>query len=300
MHPSFPKSLRIVIVLATTAALLAFPIPALGAKGVDLTADIDALIETVSPGGQTAYRASFDNTGTSTIAHLRFDGTLPGGTFVSATGPCGGGGSAVGCDFGNLASGESVTLIAFFTASSNGGVLTFNGAFSGDARQNNQGAAKDDTWQGSVKVTVDASGDFFGSWQRSHGKEVTFQTQTISGNNHQSTRVDVPAFVGDYPASIREVEDATTCGIDGVGQAVDLDIAGGEPIDLTVTLRLDAVAAEGRTPGSVSVLHDCEPVPSNCQKNAAPCYDASWERNGRDKILVIKIQLPSNGRLKLI
>ena len=300
MHPSFPKSLRTALVLTTTAALLAFPIPALGAKGVDLTADIEALIETVSPGGQVAYRATFDNTGTSTVAHLRFDGTLPGASFVSATGPCSGDGSAVGCDFGNLASGASVTLTAFFTAPSSDGMHTFEGAFSGDAGQGNGQAAKDDTWSKSVPVTVDASGDFFGSWQRSHGQSVTFQTQTISVNNHQSTGVVVPAFAGDYAATIREVEDTETCDIDGIGQAVDLDIANGEPIDLEVTLRLDAVAAEGRTPGSVGLLHDCQPVPSNCRKNAAPCYDASWERNGRDKILVIEVQLPSNGRLKLI
>lgn len=305
MHPSFPKSLRLVLVLATTAALLAFPASALGAKGANLTADFDALIGAVSPNGQMAFSASFDNPGPSTIAHLRFDGSVPGATFVSGTAPCMVNGAGVGCDLGNLAAGGSVKLTLLFNAPSSSGILAFNGAFSGDAGQDNLGAAKRDTWTDPtvVKVTVDGSGDFFGSWQRSHGGERTYQTAAVSVINHQSTQVKVPRFGEDYAASISETDDPTMCNgavINGVGQAVDLSIADGADVALEVTLRLDAVAAEGRAPGSIGLLHDCELVPADCRKNVAPCYDASWERNGRDKVLKVVVQLPSNGRLKII
>ncbi len=303
MHPSLPKS-RIVLALATTAALLASPMPSLGAKGAALTADFTALIGAVSPNGQMAFSASFENPGPSNIAHLRFDGSVPGATFVSGTAPCQANGPGVGCALGNLAAGRSVKLTLLFNAPSSSGILTLDGAFSGDAGQNNSGAAKRDTWTDPsvVNVTVNGSGDFFGSWQRSHGGQQTFQTSAISGNNHQSTRVVVPAVTGDYPATINEVIGDVTCGTSAVGQAVDLSIANGAPVEpyLQVTLRLDAVAAEGRTPSSIGLLHDCEPVPAGCRKSVAPCYDASWERNGRDKVLVIVVQLPSNGRLKII
>lgn len=302
MHPSFAKSLRMALVLATTAALLAFPISAFGAKGANLTADFDALIGAVSPNGQMAFRASFDNPGPSTIAHLRFDGSVPGATFVSGTAPCMVNGAGVGCDLGNLAAGGSVKLTLLFNAPSSSGILAFNGAFSGDAGQDNLGAAKRDTWTDPtvVNITVNGSGDFFGSWQRSHGGARTYQTAAVSGINHQSTQVKVPGFGEDYAASIEEFDDQGDCGIVGVGQAVDLSIADGADVALVVTLRLDAVAAEGRTPGSIGLLHDCEPIPSNCRKNVAPCYDASWERNGRDRVLKIVVQLPHNGRLKII
>lgn len=302
MHPSFAKSLRMALVLATTAALLAFPISAFGAKGANLTADFDALIGAVSPNGQMAFRASFDNPGPSTIAHLRFDGSVPGATFASGTAPCMVNGAGVGCDLGNLAAGGSVELTLLFNAPSSSGILAFNGAFSGDAAQDNLGAAKRDTWTDPtvVNVTVNGSGDFFGSWQRSHGGERTYQTAAVSGSNHQSTQVKVPGFGEDYAASIEEFDDQGDCGIVGVGQAVDLSIADGANVALVVTLRLDAVAAQGRAPGSIALLHDCEPVPADCRKNVAPCYDASWERNGRDKVLKIVVQLPHNGRLKII
>jgi len=214
-------------------------------------------------------------------------------------------GAGVGCDLGNLAAGGSVELTLLFNAPSSSGLLAFNGAFSGDAAQNNQGAAKRDTWTDPtvVNVTVNGSGDFFGSWQRSHGGERTLQTNAISGNNHQSTQVKVPGFGDDYAASISETDDPTMCNgalIDGVGQAVDLSIADGADVALQVTLRLDAVAAEGRAPRSIGLLHDCEPVPADCRENVAPCYDASWEGKGRSKVLKVVIQLPHNGRLKII
>ncbi|CAN5493347.1 hypothetical protein BH23CHL10_BH23CHL10_06910 [soil metagenome] len=312
MHPSFPKGLRLVLVLATTAALLAFPIPALGAKGAELTADVNAPITTVSTDGLMAFNATFTN-GNSTIAHLRFDGALRVGdtdtaaladaTFDEGTAPCDGGGATVQCDLGNLAGYATVSLTLYFIAPSSDGVLTFHGSFSGDAAQGKDGSAKVDTWSDRERVTVNGSGDFFGSWQRSHSGQQTLQTKAISGNNHQSTQVKVPGFGEDYAASISETDDPTTCNgsvIDGVGQAVDLSIADGADVALVVTLRLDAVAAQGQTPGSIGLLHDCDPIPSNCRKNAGFCYDASWERNGRDKVLKVVVQLPHNGRLKII
>jgi len=299
MHPSPRASLRMLLILATTFTLLALPFPALAAKGAALEADVNALISAVSPGQRMAFSAAFVNDGSSTITHLTFDGVAPGATFVSGTAPCEtGSGESVTCDVGTLPAGASVSMTFVFTAPASG-TASFTGTFSGDANLGNAGAAKVDTWSETAWLTVDGSGDYFGTWQPSHGG-ATHSTTAIGGTNHQSTTVVVPAYGSDYPAILREVDDTSSCGIDGVGQAVELSAANGAVVApyLTVTLRYDAVAAEGKSPGQIKMLHDCEPIPSDCRRSPTNCYTASWSGKGENRVLEVVVRLPHNGSIK--
>lgn len=299
MHPSPRTALRMLLVLATTFTLLAAPFPALAAKGAALKADVTSLIGAVSPGERMAFRAAFVNEGSSTITHLTFNGLAPGASFVSGTAPCEtGSGPSVTCDIGTLSSGASVSMTFVFTAPASG-TASFTGTFSGDAGQGNTGAAKVDTWAETAWVTVDGSGDFFGTWQGSHGG-ATHATTAIGGANHQSTTVVVPAYGADYPAILREVDDSSTCGVDGVGQSVELSAANGAVVApyLTVTLRYDSVAAEGRSPKQIKMLHDCELIPTDCRRSPTNCYTASWSGKGENRVLQVVVRLPHNGSIK--
>ena len=62
---------------------------------------------------------------------------------------------------------------------------------------------------------------------------------------------------------------------------------------LTVTMTYDRDAADGRTPGTVSVVHQrndgtCEFPPRDCDTNEGFCFDARWEGHGANIQLVIE------------
>ena len=90
------------------------------------------------------------------------------------------------------------------------------------------------------------------------------------------------------------------CGQKGIGQAVDMRFANGEPVDgyLTVTVKYDAETRGNRSPGNVQFVHegDCVPLVKGCL--TAGCFNAWWEGNGPNKLLVVEARLASNGRGK--
>jgi len=40
----------------------------------------------------------------------------------------------------------------------------------------------------------------------------------------------------------------------------------------------------------------CEFPPRDCEENEGFCFDASWLGSGQQRLLVIEMQLPTNGR----
>lgn len=299
---SLPHPMRMVLILATVMSLLAMPLPTLAVKGDGVEYDVRALITAVSPGQAIAYQATFKNDGSSTLANMRFDGEAPGATFISADGPCTGAGSSVGCDLGNLAAGVEVSLTFQFAAPTAAGAVALTGSFSSDARQTGPPSASRNVWSLTATTDVVDSPEFFGRWQPAHG---SLSFPTVGRSDLQLTNVSAPPVGFAYPATIRHTGDAVACGgIDqgGFGQTVDLSIADGKsPVNITITY--SAESAAGKSPGQVSVVHQrddgsCSFPPSNCKRNAGFCYDAGWSGGGPHKLLVVRVQLPNNGRVK--
>lgn len=146
-----------------------------------------------------------------------------------------------------------------------------------------------------------------GSWQPAHVTAVTFTTDGIGGDNGQSTTVDVPPVNVGYAATIAETGDAIVCnGIDvgGFGQTVDLSIANGQPVSphLTLTLKYAKSAIGWIDAHDVAFVHQaddgtCSYPPRGCNAgNDGFCYDAYWTGSGSCKTLIIRVDLPSNGR----
>jgi hypothetical protein len=297
-----PHPMRMMLILATVMSLLAMPLPTLAVKGDGVEYDVRALITAVSPGQAIAYQAFFKNEGSSALANMRFDGAAPGATFISADGPCTGTGSTVGCSLGNLAAGAEVTLTFQFAAPTAAGAVTLTGSFSADARQTGPPSASRNVWSLTADTAVLDSAEFFGRWQPAHG---SLSFPTVGRSDRQLTNVSAPPVGFAYPATIRHTDDAIVCdGIDqgGFGQTVDLSIADGKsPVNITITY--SAASAAGKSPGQVSVVHQrddgsCSFPPSNCKLNAGFCYDAGWSGGGPNKLLVIRVQLPHNGKAK--
>lgn len=292
--PIRARRLRAALVIVTLGAILAMPVHVFGAKGTAVSHDVSALIGAVSPGALMAFEATLANGGTSPITHFRFDGSVPGATFVSATAPCVGDGQTTSCELGTLAAGASVKLRFLYDAPTSAGVVTFSGAFSGDAQQGNTNAAKVDTWADTAAVTIDASPDFFGSWQQPHGAQ-TFPTIGLGGQ--QQSTVSVPPVGFGYAATLAHIDSAIHCGsltITGIGQTVELNIANGS---VPISGSISYPAGVGQ--GNVGFVHldnsgTCWFPPRNCAKNPGFCYDVE-RTNGRT---TLHYQLPSNGSIK--
>jgi hypothetical protein len=212
----------------------------------------------------------------------------------------------VSCTASNLAAGGTISFVVVFSAPASAGSLQLSGTLAIDGGTNNPKSSSQDTYTDAASISVVNSPDFFASWQGAHGSAMTFATAPVAGSNTQSTTVNVPAVGFAYPAVVNENATPIVCdgdAVDGIGQAIDLAIANGQPVSpyLTVTLTYHNDLLDGRTPGNVEFVHQrddgqCEFPPRGCDTNAGFCYDAWWSGNGPNKMLVLQVQLPSNGR----
>jgi hypothetical protein len=305
-----PRSLRALIVLFTVGALLAMPLPAAGGKprGTQGTLEVSALTSAVSVGQSAAFGVVFRNNGPSMFTHVRLSGIAPGASLESAPAGCSGSATSVTCSFDKLMAGQSLSLLFVFGAPASAGSVPFSAVVKVDSGNNNQSAASDDTFSAAATAAVIDSPNFFGGWQAAHGSPVSFATAAVSGANHQSSSVNVPPVDFGYPAALDETDDAIVCSgspLGGIGQTVDLAIANGEPVDpyLTLTLTYDKVAAAGKTPWTISFVHQtddgvCHFPPRGCKHNHGFCFDAWWVGSGWHKKLILRVELPSNGRGK--
>ena len=300
------KSIRVLVVVATAAALLSIPASVAGApRGTKVTFNVDPLTAAVSIAQPGAFEMFASNEGTSTFNHTTFVGTLAAGTILEADG-CAFTATVVSCELGTLASGASATRLIVVSAPATAGAITMNGSLTIDAAGGNPKASSRDTFTDGGTIGVRSDGEFFGRWQAAHGVPLTFATAAVGNGNGQSTKVDVPAVGDDYPAQVAETSDGIVCGgtaVAGFGKTVVLAVANGEPVApyLTVTMTYDRQTAGNRTPNTVSVVHQldngtCEFPPRDCGENEGFCFDAFWQGNGPQRLLVIEMQLPTNGR----
>lgn len=302
-----PTYLRILVALALVAASLSLPAAVAGApKGTKATFTVAPLITAVSTGQPGAFEVFARNDGKGTFTHATFVGVVSIGTVASAPSGCSINGAVVRCDLGKLKSGVSATRRIIVGAPGAPGTLSMAGTLTVDAAGNNPNSASRDTFFAGGALGVRSDADFFGRWQSAHGAAVSFATAGVGGANGQSTLVQVPAVQAAYPATLEETGDEVICGgseIDGFGKTVELAVANGQTVSpyLTVKMTYSKDAAEGRTPYTVSVVHQrdngtCEFPPRDCDENEGLCFDAFWIGSGSNKKLVIEMQLPSNGR----
>jgi hypothetical protein len=312
MVPRPSRFIRLLLILSTTAALLAAPLPAAAhgkPRGTQATFTVTALTTAVSVGQSAAVQALIRNDGSATFTHVRVWAEAPGATLVSAPEGCSGSGASVSCSLGQLKAGHSMTLLFVFGAGGTAGAIELDATLKVDSGRDNRHASSKDTFHAGADVAVIDSPDFFGSWQQAHGGNISFSTDGIGGGNRQSTSVAVPPVGVGYPALLAEVDENIVCNgkvYKGFGEAVEMSIANGAELSphLTLTLRYDKKAASGRDPWSVRFVHQtddgtCQFPPRGCNKhNDGFCFDAWWTGHGWDKQLVLRVELPSNGRGK--
>ncbi len=304
--PATFRLLRAALPIALAVGLLA-PVPALAAKGNSQRVEVSAAprISAVSPGASLAFRASFVNKGPGTITHLRFEGTAPGGEFERASAPCTGAGASVECELGNFAAGTSVDLTVVFRAPASGQV-NFSGFFAGDARSGNPKASSSDVWpvQSTETIAVNTSAGFFGTWQEAHGGARTFESIESGDQASTVTAYPVPtAYAAMIEHTSAPIECANDLGVDltGFGQAVDLQIAdGGTAVNVKITYDAHDVDTK---PSKVKLVHQkddgaCVLVARCDGTNAGNCFKAYHQGHGWNKQLVIRAELPHNGRIK--
>jgi hypothetical protein len=288
MHPSVPRPIRLVLVLATIASLLALPSLASAApKGSGIQFTVTPLNTAVSPGMSAAFQVFVKNGGSATLTHATLTATASGAV---ASPPAGCSASLV-CDLGTLDSGAERTLV-FVVAAPSSGDVTLEAHLQVDAGSGNP---SQDAGAKSAAIDVEPSGAFFGTW---HGANASLTGAIASAN--QTASVTAPAVDFAYPAELSESGERV-CGERGIGQAVDMQFANGEsvlPNLLTVTVTYDATARGNRTPGNVGFVHqadngDCTTLVKGCA--TAGCFNAFWDGNGPNKKLVIVALLPSNG-----
>jgi hypothetical protein len=310
MLPRSPRITRVLIVLMTAAALLGMPLQVAGhtPRGTQATLNASALTTAVSVGQSAAFEVFFRNNGPSTFTHVRLSGNAPGAVLASAPGGCSGSGAAVTCNFGELKSGKSLTLLFTFGGTASAGSIQFATEVKVDSGSDNRNASSKDTFRASATATVSDSPDFFGGWQPAHGSTLNFSTAG-AGDNSQATTAQVPPVGTGYPVMLAEVDENIVCGTKvytGIGDAVDMSIANGAELDphLTVTLTYDKSAVGWTTPWTIKFVHQtndgvCHFPPRGCNyHNDGFCYDAWWSGSGWHKKLVLRVELPTNGRGK--
>ena len=291
MHPSVPRPIRLVLVLATIASLLALPSLASAApKGSGIQFTVTALNSAVSPNMSAGFQVFVKNGGKATLTHATLTATASGAV-TSPPATCSAG---LVCDLGTLTSGGERTLVFVLTAPSSGAV-SLSARLQVDAGSGNP---SQDAGMKADSSDVNTSPAFFGTW---HGANASLTGGIASG--HQSASVSVPAVGFAYPAALSEAS-GKVCGEQGIGQAVDMHFANGQsvlPNLLTVTVKYDATARGNRSPGNVGFVHQadsgaCTTLVKGCA--TAGCFNAFWEGNGPNKKLVIVALLASNGRGK--
>jgi hypothetical protein len=306
------RFLRLLLILSTTAALLAAPLPVAAQgnpRGTQATFTVTALTSAVSVGQSAAFEAFIRNDGSATFTHVRIVAEGPGATLVSAPDGCSGSGASVSCSLGKLASGQSMTLLLVFGAPGAAGEIELQATLQIDSGSDNRQASSKDTFHAAAEVAVIDSPDFFGSWQPAHGGNVSFSTDGIGGGNRQSTSVTVPPVGFGYPALLAEQDENIVCHgkvYKGFGDAVEMSIANGAELSphLTLTLVYDKHAAADRNPWNVRFVHQtddgtCQFPPRGCNEhNDGFCFDAWWSGHGWNRQLVLRVELPSNGRGK--
>jgi hypothetical protein len=281
------------IVLAAIASLLALPAATAAApKGSGVTLEIVRLTPAVSPSMDAAFDVFIRNGGTATLNHSVLTISVTGAMVESVPATCSA--ATLVCDLGTFAAGAQRTLRFVVGASATAGSIDIVADLRVDAGGGNPSL---DAFTRRGAITVDASSTFFGAWQRAGN--------ALSGgitNGHQSASVNVPAVGFDAPAALSE-DTGRVCGERGIGTALDLTFANGDPVSpfLTVTVTYDAEARGNRTPGNVGFVHqdddgDCTVLVKGC--STAGCFDAFWQGSGPNKKLVVVALLASNGRGK--
>ena len=307
-----PLPIAVLFMIVLGLALTALPVEA-APKGSVIKPTVQALNTIVSPEEPAAFQTTFTNTGSSTITDLFLNVSVSGGT-LPATLPSGctasnGSTTTATCSLGTLSSGAATVTHLFLVTASEppGGIgaLTFDATYSGDARQNNEQAAKRDTWVLPTATTVvDTSAEVFGSWQNAHGSK---GYPAVVGAL-QTTAVNVPAIANAYAALVQHLDDNLRCGpgrdFDGFGKTVELRVNNGNsPVEVTITY---TAAADAPSPSQVDLIHlldngDCVFVARDCAANAGHangCFDVRVEGTGQNKLTIVDAQLPSNGRVK--
>ncbi len=288
MHPSVPRPVRIVLVLATIASLLAIPSLASAApKGSKLTVVVNALTPQVSPGRDGAFDVVVTNGGNATLTHAVL--TVGAGAVKSKPASCS---ADLVCDLGTLVAGDVRTLR--FVVGPLSASTTVTADLQVDAGTGNP---SQDAKPAQGTILVNENDAFFGAW---HGAGDAL-TGGIS-NGHQTASAHVPDVGFDYPAAMSE-SNGRFCGQRGVGSDVNLTFADGGPVTpyITLTVTYDAEARGNRTPGNVGFVHldddeECHFLVKGC--DTVGCFNASWVGTGPDKLLQIVALLPSNGIVK--
>jgi hypothetical protein len=310
MRSSSSRLIRLLVVLATALSLLAAPLSVSatgGSGGAHAAFDITALTTDVSVGQPAAFDLFIRSDGRDAFNQTKIEGTAPGGTFVSAPAGCTGSGASVTCVLGKLYSGQTRTLRFVFLAPAAAGTLTFSAKLknSGGYSYWSKPELKD-----SASTSVSDDPNFFGKWQPAHSSTLTYSTEPIGDDNGQSTNVSVPPVPVGYPVRLGEVDEPIVCSngqtYAGFGDAVEMSIANGAAVEphLTLTLTYEKSAIGYRDPWKIKFVHQlddgsCQFPPRFCHHwNDGFCFDAWWTGWGYDKKLVIRVELPSNGRGK--
>src|SRR5688572_14810713 len=111
MRTRAPMNIRLLVIVATAAALLSLPAAAAGApRGTKVTFNVDPLTAAVSTTQPGAFEMFASNDGTSTFNHTSFVGTLSAGTVLEADG-CAFDEAVVTCELGTLPGGDSVSRL---------------------------------------------------------------------------------------------------------------------------------------------------------------------------------------------
>jgi hypothetical protein len=294
----------------TAAALLGLPLQVAGhggSYGPKAAFNVTALTEAVSPGQSAAFEVFLRSDGSDAFDKVRLEGKAPGGTIVSAPDGCWTSGASFSCHLGKLKSGRTLTLQFVFATPASASSLELTARLKVESWHHGYKKTKDAFTDSAAAAIID-SPDFFGGWQPAHGSPLTFSTAGL-GDNAQSTTLQVPPVDDGYPAMVAEVDEAIVCGhktFEGFGEAVDMSIANGAELDPHLTLTLTYAKSEvgWRDPWSIKFVHQtddgvCHFPPRGCNyHNDGFCFDAWWTGHGWHKKLVIRVELPTNGRGK--
>jgi hypothetical protein len=306
MRPSSSRPFRLLVVLATALTLLAAPMSVSAHGGSYHRADLDvtALIGTVSGGQPVAFDVVLKSDGSDPFDNVKLSVSAPGGSLVTAPLGCSGSGASASCHLGKIHAGASRTLRFVFSAPASAGTLKLTAELKHKFWW---------SWKTVLKASATAAvvndPNFFGGWQSAHAAPVTFSTGASAGDNGQTSQVGMPPVGFGYPASLAELDESIVCGskvYQGFGDAVDMTFANGQEVEpfLTLTLTYKKDVIGWRDPHKIKFVHQldngtCQFPPRGCSHwNDGFCFDAWWSGYGSSKKLVIRVELPSNGRGK--
>ena len=311
MFSRSPRLTRLVVVLMTAAALLGLPLQVAGhggGGGTQPAFTVTALTETVSVGELAAFEVFIRSDGSQAFEKVKLTGSAPGATLSSAPDGCWGSGASVTCDLGKLRSGRTLTLQFVFDTPASAGSIEFTARLTYEYWYHGYKKTKV-AFEDSAVVTVTDDPNFFGRWQPAHSDDITYSTAAGTDDNGQVSSLGVPPVEFGYPAALAEIDQNIVCGTTvykGFGDAVDMTIANGTPLDphLTLTLTYDKSVAWWKLPWTTKFVHQtddgvCHFPPRGCNSsNDGFCFDAFWTGHGWHKKFVIRAELPTNGRGK--